>query len=92
MRHSRASIHRRHLARVAYRQALKQYHVELRAWRHALIEREHLLRKLASLEKRLQRQQQAHHPQATGITFEIQGHWFHQVGHHRAALLKKAPV
>lgn len=51
--HRRPAIHARHLARVRYRQELKIYHLELRHWRHLLLDRQRLLRKLAWLERRL---------------------------------------
>jgi hypothetical protein len=37
---------------VRFEQQLKEYRSAVRQWRHLLLERERLLRKLASLEKR----------------------------------------
>ena len=90
--HSRPYIHARHLARVAYEQALKQYNVELRQWRQLLVERERLIGKLASLERRVARRAAHPAPHQAGETFEIEGTWFHQIGKHRAIQLRKTPI
>ncbi len=69
--HTRAYVHARHLARVQYRAELERYHVELRQWRHLLVVRERLVRKLASIERRL-----AHPAKSVVRVFEINGTWF----------------
>jgi len=89
--HSRGYIHARHLARVRYRQELSEYHLELRQWRHRLVERERLLRKLASLERRLARQAVLRGRRMVAETYEIDGTWFHQIGRRRPVALKKRP-
>jgi hypothetical protein len=53
--HTRPEIHTRHLTRVHYEQALSNYRLELRHWRHLMTEREFLLRKVGTLERRLRR-------------------------------------
>jgi hypothetical protein len=90
--HSRAYIHARHLARVRYQQQLREYHLELRQWRHLLFERERLLIKLASVERRLARLAEQPARGVAGETYEIGGAWFRQIGKRRPVELKKAPV
>jgi hypothetical protein len=90
--HTRAYIHARHLARVRLQRELRTYHLAVRQWRHLLVVREQLLRKLTSLERRLARRAaaargpagQSHLPVHV---YEIDGAWFRQAGRRRAVAL-----
>ncbi|HLG73654.1 MAG TPA: hypothetical protein VK009_24820, partial [Chloroflexota bacterium] len=90
-KHHMPYVHARHLARVRYQQELKQYHLALRQWRHLLAVRQHLLTKLASLERRLARQ--AQHPpkrQLAGMVYEIDGTWYTQSGRRKPRVVRAA--
>jgi hypothetical protein len=87
--HHRSFIHARHLARMRWRQELREYHLELRHLRHLLVDRATLLRKLASIEERLARRASAPLPHHLPLhVYEIDGAWFRQAGRRRPTELK----